>query len=456
MSFAKDMRSGIGTVLLAALSLRAAIFLGAMWSHNWDISAFWDPDTRGYVALAKDIVENGTFQSGGIPEIRRTPGYPLFVGLGQLVGGLGFVTVVQIVLSVVTAYVIYRVGLELFRDKRAAQFAMVMYAFEPTSVRYSVMLLTETLFTFILVLFIAGFLAYLRTSSRAQVILSGVVVAFAAFVRPIAYYLPFFIAPVMFIFNVKKDGIRRASTEAVLFLLVAMVPMWMWQTRNALKTSVNEFSTIKYYNLYFYEAASLEARLQRRSLLDVQGEYGNRMAALHAGTPTQIQVMRDYATAVILEHPGQYAKLRLLGCLNTLLLPEAGTWFNLFGGSVGPAVGQTRVMSHGFFDAMRERITNTPLLFVASLLLTLLPAVIYLLAFVALVRLMRNHLDRKQVVFLLVLVFYFVSLSGAWSVGRFRHPIMPVACLLAGGGVSSLIDRWKARQGPAARGNFGN
>jgi len=108
------MRSGIGAVLLAALALRVAVFLGAMWSHNWDITGFWEPDTTGYVALANDIVKNGTFQSGGVPEIRRTPGYPLFVGVGQLVGGLGFVTVAQIVLSVVTAYVIYHVGLGLF------------------------------------------------------------------------------------------------------------------------------------------------------------------------------------------------------------------------------------------------------------------------------------------------------------------------------------------------------
>jgi 4-amino-4-deoxy-L-arabinose transferase-like glycosyltransferase len=54
----------------------------AAWIAHADPSAVWDPDTPGYVAPARALVDAGRFNitpTDPIPMFIRTPGYPAFL-----------------------------------------------------------------------------------------------------------------------------------------------------------------------------------------------------------------------------------------------------------------------------------------------------------------------------------------------------------------------------------------
>ncbi len=156
--------SAIACILALAALVRCLAIL-AWWLLNGDPSALHYPDTATYLAPARSLLEHGTFERDGSPEIIRGPGYPLLLTIGLAAGHVEAVTIgLQLLLSVATVYVIYHCALSLSEGQaRVALIAAALYAVEPLSVVHSCLLLTETLFTFL----IASFLGALFNSSSA-------------------------------------------------------------------------------------------------------------------------------------------------------------------------------------------------------------------------------------------------------------------------------------------------
>src|SRR5438477_10677527 len=139
-------------ILVIAVSVRV-LFAASAWLVARDPTVFHSPDTITYVAPAQGILSSGTFSVRGEPEIARTPGYPLFLVPGLLLGQLEAVTItLQIGLSALTVWGVFVLARRLFpQDRRTASIAAMLYALEPLSVIYSSILLTESLFTALVV-----------------------------------------------------------------------------------------------------------------------------------------------------------------------------------------------------------------------------------------------------------------------------------------------------------------
>ena len=100
LAFAFIMRAGISIVTVAV---------------NKSDSAFSRGDTGSYVSAAKSLIESQSFSIDGQPEIFRTPGYPLLLIPGILVGRIVFVTIgLQILISCLTVAIVFKLALELF------------------------------------------------------------------------------------------------------------------------------------------------------------------------------------------------------------------------------------------------------------------------------------------------------------------------------------------------------
>ena len=142
------------TILIVAFLLRSALPLSA-WLLNHDPNVFFSSDTKGYICPAESLITNGTFSCEGRPEILRTPGYPLLLFPGLLLGRFEAFTIgLQIIFNVVTVLLVYKTSLVVFDNHKAALLASVLYAIEPLSITYCCYLLTETLFTFFIMLFV--------------------------------------------------------------------------------------------------------------------------------------------------------------------------------------------------------------------------------------------------------------------------------------------------------------
>src|SRR5690242_14127357 len=143
--------SWFGVLLLLGLAIR----LVALWGVR-DLPATI-ADEQQYTLLAHSLVHGDGFAWGpGRPTSLRPPLFPFVVAAGGRVvghGSLQAVRVLQIALAALTGLGVYAIGRRLY-DERAARWAAAFIWLYPSFVYANFTILTETLFTLLLVGFI--------------------------------------------------------------------------------------------------------------------------------------------------------------------------------------------------------------------------------------------------------------------------------------------------------------
>ena len=442
-------RVHIGHVLLLAFALRALLALSAL-AVTRDLGIFHSLDTDSYIDGARSLATSGRFVIGGLYEIVRTPGYPLVLVPGVWLGQLELVGVaLQIAISCLTVYLVYRVALLLYGLESAALWAALLYAVEPLSVLFASKILTETLFTALVALFLYCVLRYYQERSLPYLIGAALAVAASTFVRPINLYFPVVVAAVLLLWAlvaIRKEP--RRLLAPVLFLVLSVLPVGLWQVRNADLASYNGFSAISDVNWYFYQGAAVTATLEGVPYYTVQDRlgYGDRKIyfASHpeqaAWPPGKVyEYMGKEGRRIVFSHVPLYASIHLKGIFKTLTNPggvEYLKMYNLYpeaGGDFGVAVNA------GIGETLRYLFTSNPLLLAVNLLFAGLLLVYYLAALAGL--LSRQTLSAGALTVLATGLYLLVMSGGPQSLSRFRHPVMPVLCMLGGYGLYVLLSR---------------
>jgi 4-amino-4-deoxy-L-arabinose transferase-like glycosyltransferase len=152
-------------------------------------------------------------------------GYPAFLSCFYATVGreLTLIGIVQALLSALTVVLTYLLAVEISKDRKIGSLAAIAIALHVPTVLYSGLLLSETLFSFLIVL--ASYLL-LRAVSKASLALAGwvgLVLGIAAVVRPpLLLALPW--VPVFFFFALGRSAGRVAGYSAVV-LAIALVPL---------------------------------------------------------------------------------------------------------------------------------------------------------------------------------------------------------------------------------------
>ncbi len=259
-------------ILLFAVLVRLTVAISAL-KVSGDFSIFHDPDTAGYLAPAKALLA-GEFATSGAPEITRTPGYPLLLAVGVGLNQPEIITIaLQILLSSISAYLIFETGLLLFGSTLSASWGALLYSVEPLSVLFSVKLLSETLFSTFLLLAIFLFLRHITRTDGATLVGAAIAVAASAYVRPVGYYLAFLFA-LFLMFSRSRASLKNRLAGTLVFLSFSVGLTCLWQLRNYEVAGYPGFSSIEETNLYFYSAAAVRAADEHRGFLDMQRQLG--------------------------------------------------------------------------------------------------------------------------------------------------------------------------------------
>lgn len=112
-------------------------------------------DAQDYDRLAVGLAETGRYitKSGDLSSL-RPPFYPWCVSLGYRLFGVGnyeAIRLFQAALSLVTVALVYRLGSMLF-EPRVGLLAAALYCFYPSALGFNNLILSETLFTFLVTL----------------------------------------------------------------------------------------------------------------------------------------------------------------------------------------------------------------------------------------------------------------------------------------------------------------
>jgi hypothetical protein len=184
------------------------------------------PDSQGYFLPGWELANGYGFS----PELRRTPGYPLFVAavvslLGDDLRGL---MLAQHVLGALTAGCAVLLG-SLDYGRVAGVEAGLLVAFSGPLLVYEHFVMSEALFGLMLTVAVTAIIAALRVPSRTRLVVAGVLLAVAALTRPIAEALvP--LVPLAFLLRTRR--LTPAARQVGWLALGVAVLMLPWMGRN--------------------------------------------------------------------------------------------------------------------------------------------------------------------------------------------------------------------------------
>jgi 4-amino-4-deoxy-L-arabinose transferase-like glycosyltransferase len=440
-------------------------------------------DTASYDESARALLRTGRFavrpERPDLPQTIRTPGYPAFLATVYALFGERHepAVAVQVLVSVGTIALAYGVACRVF-GRRAAGVAAVLLALDPDSFVFSQLLLTETLFTFVLLVAVASGVRLLSSERphKGWAALLGVALAVCTLIRPINYYLVFAILLGLlalaglpgardnrsWFLSVGPNGSRTASwgwKGTLIVLVLVAVPSVVlvggWQVRNYVVSDSWEFSHIRGGNLLFYRGADIVARRDGITL-DQARERISAALPNTAGWPSAAvyALHAREGTALIRKHPWLFVRGELRGLLEMTLVPGEGSLLRYLGVSPekeGPMGDLVRVWTSPDLSPsgyVRKWLVERPILFAAFLCALLYLCFLYSGLLISVGSFGKRCLQQGRCalpvahLFIAGIVVYLAILSaGPEAYSRFRVPIMPLLALYSGAGMGAISAR---------------
>ena len=439
--------------MLTGTTLRVALMIAAYLLTGTQVMT--QGDTASYIEPGHNLILHGQYVSGGLPEIDRTPGYPVFTMLtGMAFDNVLLTVVAEIAISMLSLLLVWKIANRIFPNNSAGTTAAWLYALEPISILYTVRLMPETLFILLLLAMIDRLLSFYETGKLSTLAVSGLLLAAATYVRPVSYYLVIPLAMALVVTAPRSRGYRW---KAPAVLLLSVLP-WLaaWQLRNEVETGYSGFSSIVEQNLYFYQSAEVTAELAHISLTAEQKKLGYpdepSYLAVHPEqknwSPTQrLHYMRSQSVQILAQHRLLYLKTHFTGVVVVVLTPCATELLQLLHLYPQDQQMPQRILNEGIINSLAQIMRAQPLVTIVMGSFELILLLYYALAACGI---FSGNGEKVPLSLLIGIALYFLLISGgAQAVGRYRLPVVPEVCILAAGGLSIIRSRRKAEpEGP--------
>ncbi|MDE3229493.1 MAG: hypothetical protein KGO05_06405 [Chloroflexota bacterium] len=318
----RGQRAALWGAALLALTIAAVVLY-----YHATPSVILDPDSPAYLRVARTIMAGG-----GLVDPSRLPGYPLLISLVWLVAGgrtLDALGVTQAALFVVGIMEVYGVGLVVWRRAWLAFIPAALAGVNVHLISYMHPLLTEALTLALLGALALALLWWMAAPSAGRLWLVALVVAATFMTRPEWVFLPIPLMAALALLAWRRGDrtvLRATLTHGALAVVALYALVGAYIFANGQIHGYYGFSEIQAYNL-------LGKTLQYHLVGDAPAHYAATDAAMRSflargqTDPWQaareyapfradhLQLMSDYARAMILRHPVAFAA----GCWGTLL-----------------------------------------------------------------------------------------------------------------------------------------
>lgn len=278
-------------IFILAIVVRSCYAIWGLW---------WAGDSPAYLAIARNIAFHHSFSlATGVPTASRPPLYPFLIAAFWWTENapITAVILVQIVCGGATVVLVYLIAKDRF-SHQVALIAALAAAFSPLTVHYTAVILTETVFTFLLVL-------GTHLWERNRGVAAGVVFGLAALTRTVV--IPFVAGLALLALLPPWRNNRRLY---LLIFVSAMAVASVWIMRNAVmfRQFILVQSTGYGVNLF---AGTVEPQIYGD---DVWGEVIKEVGSNKDDAQDEADRDRQYmrrAIERIQTDPAQYSRARL-------------------------------------------------------------------------------------------------------------------------------------------------
>jgi 4-amino-4-deoxy-L-arabinose transferase-like glycosyltransferase len=351
----------------------------------------------------------------------------------------------QILLNLLTLYFLYQTA-RLLLPENEVILSVILFALALESVLTAFFILTETLFAFLLALVTWTLARYHKSPAWIWAALAGLFTGFAVLTRPIAILHPLVI--VMALLFTKTDW-RTRFVHAVLSLAITAALIAPWMLRNYNTIGMFTLSTISNHNILFYEAAFVLADTQHKPSEQVKAELRVELEERlqSSGLPNteanRARMESEMADEIIRADPLKFVYVHLREDLKGFL-PGVSNLLNVFGVQEGRENPISVLRYQGLQAALENYFGEQTWLILLFIPYFIFLGAIYLGGALGIFTLLKRQ-AWFELALLLIPIVYFLGLPGGASNARFRVPVMPHLCLLAGIGLIYLWGRFSAR-----------
>lgn len=423
-------------IILLAFIIRMAFFISLQpWVNdvvNNSILVFGDASE--YHRLALSVLNNKSFEDFGA---LRTPGYPVFVALiyGISSGSVWFVLLMQILLSLGSVFLVYKISLTIF-SRKIALLSAFLFTIDLHQVFYSVALMSETLFVFLFLASIYYLCKGIKKNSLSSICLSAFILGIATLVRPISYLFPFI--AVIIIFGLGNLKLKMRMAYSLFFSVIFMVSISPWLLHNYSNFGEAKLSSASGYNLLFQYVAFTEVYKTGKTIDKVTMDFNNlavKQGADSAGRNSfnNSRIYTNIAEWYIKDNFLIFCKRNLMGIVNMytgLATLQIAPFFHIKAnplndkGYGGPGIF-SRIMDFFQNKTRAEIFVAFPLAFYLF--------INYLFSFYGIFLLIRKK--EKFVYLFILIVLYFSVIVGVMGMVRFKIPFMPYINILCAVGL---------------------
>jgi len=385
----------------------------------------------------------------------RTPGYPLFIAFFlALWGNPVFISVIQIILTGLTVILLYRLS-RIFFSEKISFIAGLLLALEPAFIFYSIVLLSESVFIFLLVA-----ATYLLVKNQdpeptldqaKKFFVIGLLLGGATLVRPLGQLLPILFSLYFLIQLGRRLKFRHLKPVLALGLGFILI-VGPWLVRNKTVFDQWQLSSFGPYNLYdvnfamhyVYEndVGYQEARAVLRERVGGPGPDPMEFKSFSWMKTLQI-ASADY----LKNNFWSYTKFHLVKTIPFFItdgLREVTKWIAL---NPDPLPNVGTLILKGQFSELRNAFGNTrpsTIMFFSGLIFWVVVNFLILVGFLKSL-FVKNRSLAWFGIFCLLLIFYFAIITGPAAMARFRLPAEPFMFILAAFGGATAIS-WLKRK----------
>jgi len=424
-------------LILFAFALRLVFLEKFQLNEN----LYTEDDSITYLAPSQSYNSSQEFlDHNDKPMSVRTPGYPYFLyTLFNLFSEkISNISYAQILLNSFLIIPIYSIAANLF-NRNAGIFAGILFASEHNQIYYSLVVLSESLFTFFLVFFV---FSVLKIFSEKRIFLwafiSGLLLLLATMVRPISYYLICLI-PIFYLFNSKRK-IHINLLVISLILTPTIIGAELWKERNLQEIGTRVVSTIEGHNLLDYRAIPSYAEKYEISYAESNKYHYEKLKGINPDSGEFYQAQKEIALQSISSNLLAYIKFSLKKMFNLvfgfgenaakrIFTPDSDNYPS-FVFSIIDSIDNKSITNWLFnFDSYKGFMLFIMFYFALHTSFSFFGIFQYL------------KKPKKDALLLLTIVAYFLVISsGLEAYSRFRVPIDPILFIFAGIGAAKIVD----------------
>lgn len=425
-------------------------------------------DGADYVNEARNILSGYGFSretvAPFVPDAIRTPLYPLaLAGAFALFGSFNALLWIQILLSSLIPAIAAWTASWVIGRRTIINGIALFFAVEPHLVYTTSFFASEGLAIFFLFFGIGMLVRFVYTGRISAILWSAAFLGVATLARPVTFYLPLLILPILYVV-MRKKGNLDWKKPLMAFTVVFLLVLSPWLVRNYIHFGSASMGTVGWFNMYTRVAATTVAIDKGvdfySAYYELLDELSVRGYVTHPPPVTEKEIqdprfspiLKEETLRIIGEHPKAFASFLLTAPISVLTQDNALGILEIMTGirPTRPPFSPTLYMSqHGFFEGVRALLPYVNGLYTYTYLARFFWGVLALLAILG-----AYVLWKKEHYFVSVFFFMFVCYiilftlnAGAQIDARYRAQFLLCEVILASVAIEYILNSLQRRHG---------